>query len=107
MNNELKELGLFTLRNLFTCPKFDKGNIVHKAQALSQLEIQCLKSDCRISMCEDLGLQQKRLEGEEYVAVLDEFMDAVYTRWPDVIVQVKLQRRFLLHFYSKLTKSFQ
>ncbi|KAL8262535.1 hypothetical protein R6Q59_023884 [Mikania micrantha] len=34
-----------------------------------------------------LGLQQHRLDGEEYLAVIDEFMEAVYTRWPHVIVQ--------------------
>ncbi|KAJ7564625.1 hypothetical protein O6H91_02G026700 [Diphasiastrum complanatum] len=34
-----------------------------------------------------LGLQQNRLEGEEYLAVIDEFMEAVFLRWPDVIVQ--------------------
>lgn len=34
-----------------------------------------------------LGLQQPRLEGEEYLSVIDEFMEAVYTRWPNVIVQ--------------------
>lgn len=36
----------------------------------------------------DLGLQEHRLDGEEYLAVIDEFMEAVYTRWPNVIVQV-------------------
>ncbi|KAG0453003.1 hypothetical protein HPP92_025667 [Vanilla planifolia] len=34
-----------------------------------------------------LGLQQYRLDGEDYLAVIDEFMDAVFTRWPNVIVQ--------------------
>ncbi|KAK9142893.1 hypothetical protein Syun_012293 [Stephania yunnanensis] len=34
-----------------------------------------------------LGLQQHRLEGEEYLSVIDEFMEAVFTRWPHVIVQ--------------------
>ncbi|XP_057532446.1 NAD-dependent malic enzyme 65 kDa isoform, mitochondrial-like [Amaranthus tricolor] len=34
-----------------------------------------------------LGLQEKRLDGEEYLAVIDEFMEAVFTRWPHVIVQ--------------------
>lgn len=36
----------------------------------------------------DLGLQEHRLEGDEYVSVIDEFMEAVFTRWPNVIVQV-------------------
>ncbi|KAJ4744462.1 Malic enzyme [Rhynchospora pubera] len=34
-----------------------------------------------------LGLEQHRLEGEEYLSVIDEFMEAVFTRWPNVIVQ--------------------
>lgn len=36
----------------------------------------------------DLGLPQHRLDGNEYLAVVDEFMEAVFTRWPNVIVQV-------------------
>lgn len=34
-----------------------------------------------------LGLQETRLDGEDYLAVVDEFMEAVFTRWPHVIVQ--------------------
>ncbi|KAJ0054553.1 hypothetical protein Pint_00031 [Pistacia integerrima] len=34
-----------------------------------------------------LGLQEHRLDGDDYVAVIDEFMEAVFTRWPHVIVQ--------------------
>ncbi|VFQ75825.1 unnamed protein product [Cuscuta campestris] len=34
-----------------------------------------------------LGLQENRLDGEKYVEVIDEFMEAVFTRWPNVIVQ--------------------
>ncbi|KAF9668661.1 hypothetical protein SADUNF_Sadunf14G0026900 [Salix dunnii] len=34
-----------------------------------------------------LGLQEHRLDGDEYIAVIDEFMEAVFTRWPHVIVQ--------------------
>ncbi|XP_068650083.1 NAD-dependent malic enzyme 62 kDa isoform, mitochondrial-like [Aristolochia californica] len=34
-----------------------------------------------------LGLQVNRLDGEEYLSVIDEFMEAVFTRWPNVIVQ--------------------
>jgi malate dehydrogenase (decarboxylating) len=34
-----------------------------------------------------MGLQHQRLDGEEYTAIIDEFMEAVYTRWPRVIVQ--------------------
>ncbi|CAN1236965.1 NAD-dependent malic enzyme 59 kDa isoform, mitochondrial, partial [Linum grandiflorum] len=34
-----------------------------------------------------LGLRQPRLEGEEYLTIVDEFMEAVHTRWPKAIVQ--------------------
>ncbi|XP_042511763.1 NAD-dependent malic enzyme 62 kDa isoform, mitochondrial-like [Macadamia integrifolia] len=34
-----------------------------------------------------LGLQEHRLDGEDYLSVIDEFMEAVFTRWPHVIVQ--------------------
>ncbi|KAL4562908.1 hypothetical protein LXL04_026939 [Taraxacum kok-saghyz] len=34
-----------------------------------------------------LGLQQHRLEGEEYISIVDELMEAVFNRWPHVIVQ--------------------
>lgn len=36
----------------------------------------------------DLGLRQPRLEEEEYLSIVDEFMEAVFTRWPKAIVQV-------------------
>ncbi|KAA3475292.1 NAD-dependent malic enzyme 59 kDa isoform, mitochondrial-like [Gossypium australe] len=35
----------------------------------------------------DLGLRQPRLEGEEYLSIIDEFIEAVLTRWPKAIVQ--------------------
>jgi malate dehydrogenase (decarboxylating) len=41
-----------------------------------------------VSILLDLGLRQPRLEGEEYLAVVDEFMEAVHARWPKAIVQV-------------------
>ncbi|XP_058084251.1 NAD-dependent malic enzyme 59 kDa isoform, mitochondrial [Magnolia sinica] len=34
-----------------------------------------------------LGLRQPRLEGDEYLSIIDEFMEAVFTRWPKAIVQ--------------------
>ena len=40
------------------------------------------------SFFSDLGLQQHRLDGDDYLDVVDEFMEAVFTRWPNVIVQV-------------------
>ncbi|KAK7340216.1 hypothetical protein VNO77_20914 [Canavalia gladiata] len=34
-----------------------------------------------------LGVRQPRLEGEEYLSIMDEFMEAVHARWPKAIVQ--------------------
>ncbi|XP_020689113.1 NAD-dependent malic enzyme 59 kDa isoform, mitochondrial isoform X2 [Dendrobium catenatum] len=34
-----------------------------------------------------LGLRQPRLEGDEYLSIVDEFMEAAYSRWPKAIVQ--------------------
>ncbi|KAG2382539.1 hypothetical protein C9374_005119 [Naegleria lovaniensis] len=34
-----------------------------------------------------LGIRRKRLTGQEYFDVLDEFMEAVTTRWPKVLIQ--------------------
>ena len=34
-----------------------------------------------------LGLRQPRLSGDEYFAVVDEFVQAVVSRWPDVLIQ--------------------
>ncbi|CDP08867.1 unnamed protein product [Coffea canephora] len=34
-----------------------------------------------------LGLREPRLEGEEYLSIVDEFMEAVHARWPKAIVQ--------------------
>ncbi|XP_071741929.1 NAD-dependent malic enzyme 59 kDa isoform, mitochondrial-like [Rutidosis leptorrhynchoides] len=34
-----------------------------------------------------LGLRERRLEGEEYISVVDELMEALYTRWPKAIIQ--------------------
>lgn len=43
-----------------------------------------------------MGLQEHRLDGDEYVAVIDEFMDAVFTRWPNVIVQVSVEYAYVM-----------
>ncbi|KAI8026847.1 hypothetical protein LOK49_LG02G01044 [Camellia lanceoleosa] len=40
-----------------------------------------------IVLTDDLGLRQPRLEGEEYLSIVDEFMEAIHTRWPKAIVQ--------------------
>ncbi|KAJ4905591.1 Malic oxidoreductase protein [Raphanus sativus] len=34
-----------------------------------------------------LGLKQPRLEGDEYLEIIDEFMEAAFTRWPKAVVQ--------------------
>ncbi|MEM7436154.1 MAG: NAD-dependent malic enzyme [Myxococcota bacterium] len=34
-----------------------------------------------------LGVRQKRLQGESYYKFLDNFVDAVWTRWPDAVIQ--------------------
>ncbi|KAF4392832.1 hypothetical protein G4B88_011827 [Cannabis sativa] len=52
-----------------------------------------------------LGLRQPRLEGEEYLSIVDEFMEAVFTRWPKAIVQFEdFQMKWAfetLHRYRK------
>lgn len=34
-----------------------------------------------------LGLRQRRLEGEEYLSIVDELVEAIHTRWPKAVVQ--------------------
>eukprot|EP00475_Leptophrys_vorax_P015516 TRINITY_DN21843_c0_g1_i3.p1 TRINITY_DN21843_c0_g1~~TRINITY_DN21843_c0_g1_i3.p1 ORF type:complete len:564 (+),score=42.01 TRINITY_DN21843_c0_g1_i3:198-1694(+) len=34
-----------------------------------------------------LGLRHPRVDGEDYLELMDEFMEAVFARWPNVIVQ--------------------
>ena len=41
-----------------------------------------------IIMVLDLGLRQPRLEGDEYLSIVDEFMEAARTRWPKAVIQV-------------------
>ena len=59
-----------------------------------------------------LGVKESRLEGEEYFALIDEFMAAVKLRWPRALVQfedfqskyaIKLLQRFV--FTSLLRNS--
>ncbi|KAF5801237.1 putative malate dehydrogenase (decarboxylating) [Helianthus annuus] len=35
----------------------------------------------------DLGLRERRLEGEEYISIVDELMEALHARWPKAIIQ--------------------
>lgn len=52
-----------------------------------------------------LGLRQPRLEGEEYLSIVDEFMEAVHARWPKAVVQFEdFQAKWAfetLHRYRK------
>ncbi|RAL54122.1 hypothetical protein DM860_004593 [Cuscuta australis] len=52
-----------------------------------------------------LGLRQNRLEGEEYLSIVDEFMEAVHARWPKAVVQFEdFQAKWAfetLHRYRK------
>ena len=41
------------------------------------------------SVCSYLGLNQPRIEGDEYLQVVDEFVAAVKARWPKVLIQVR------------------
>ncbi|CAL5340086.1 unnamed protein product [Camellia sinensis] len=45
-----------------------------------------------------LGLRQPRLEGEEYLSIIDEFMEAVHARWPKAIVQVQFFQKYDILF---------
>ena len=46
----------------------------------------------------DLGLRQPRLEGDEYLEIIDEFMEAAFTRWPKAVVQVFIYLSFYFGF---------
>ncbi|KAF5177480.1 Nad-dependent malic enzyme 1 protein [Thalictrum thalictroides] len=51
---------------------------------------------------QDLELQQHRLDGEEYISVIDEFMEAVFTRWPHIIVQFEdFQRKWAFNLLQR------
>ncbi|XP_076893295.1 NAD-dependent malic enzyme 59 kDa isoform, mitochondrial-like [Bidens hawaiensis] len=34
-----------------------------------------------------LGLRERRLEGDEYISIVDELMEALHTRWPKAVIQ--------------------
>ncbi|KAK9698948.1 hypothetical protein RND81_08G142700 [Saponaria officinalis] len=36
--------------------------------------------------CLYFGLRQPRLEGDDYLAIVDEFMEAIHTCWPEAII---------------------
>ncbi|XP_008232779.1 PREDICTED: NAD-dependent malic enzyme 2, mitochondrial isoform X3 [Prunus mume] len=54
-----------------------------------------------------LGLRQRRLEGEEYISIVDEFMEAVHTRWPKAIVQFEdFQMKWAFETLQRYRKRF-
>ncbi|XP_061340134.1 NAD-dependent malic enzyme 59 kDa isoform, mitochondrial-like [Gastrolobium bilobum] len=54
-----------------------------------------------------LGLRQPRLEGEEYISVVDEFMEAVHARWPKAIVQFEdFQMKWAFETLERYQKRF-
>ncbi|KAJ6835125.1 NAD-dependent malic enzyme 59 kDa isoform, mitochondrial [Iris pallida] len=54
-----------------------------------------------------LGLRQPRLEGDEYLSIIDEFMEAAYTRWPKAIVQFEdFQMKWAFETLQRYRKRF-
>ncbi|KAF5733018.1 NAD-dependent malic enzyme 59 kDa isoform mitochondrial [Tripterygium wilfordii] len=54
-----------------------------------------------------LGVRQPRLEGEEYLSIVDEFMEAVFTRWPKAIVQFEdFQMKWAFETLQRYRKRF-
>ncbi|XP_022770380.1 NAD-dependent malic enzyme 2, mitochondrial-like isoform X2 [Durio zibethinus] len=65
----------------------------------------CLKTGFVSKMY--LGLRQPRLEGEEYLSIVDEFMEAVFTRWPKAIVQFEdFQMKWAFETLERYRKRF-
>ncbi|XP_057508901.1 NAD-dependent malic enzyme 59 kDa isoform, mitochondrial-like [Actinidia eriantha] len=54
-----------------------------------------------------LGLRQPRLEGEEYLSIVDEFMEAVHARWPKAVVQFEdFQMKWAFETLQRYRKKF-
>ncbi|XP_073028745.1 NAD-dependent malic enzyme 59 kDa isoform, mitochondrial [Primulina eburnea] len=54
-----------------------------------------------------LGLRQPRLEGDEYLAVVDEFIEAVHARWPKAVVQFEdFQMKWAFETLDRYRKRF-
>ncbi|KAL6494031.1 hypothetical protein OROGR_031940 [Orobanche gracilis] len=55
----------------------------------------------------DLGVRQPRLEGEEYMSIVDELMEAVHARWPKAIVQFEdFQMKWAFETLERYRKRF-
>ncbi|KAK7295026.1 hypothetical protein RJT34_17929 [Clitoria ternatea] len=54
-----------------------------------------------------LGVRQPRLEGEEYLSIVDEFMEAVHARWPKAVVQFEdFQMKWAFETLERYRKRF-
>eukprot|EP00262_Sarcandra_glabra_P003296 TRINITY_DN1394_c0_g3_i1.p1 TRINITY_DN1394_c0_g3~~TRINITY_DN1394_c0_g3_i1.p1 ORF type:complete len:607 (+),score=103.64 TRINITY_DN1394_c0_g3_i1:110-1930(+) len=54
-----------------------------------------------------LGVRQPRLEGDEYISIVDEFMEAAFTRWPKAIVQFEdFQMKWAFETLQRYRKRF-
>ena len=50
-----------------------------------------------------LGIKEGRMEGEEYFALIDEFMAAVKLRWPRALVQFEdFQSKYAIKLLQRL-----
>ncbi|KAK4483454.1 hypothetical protein RD792_010643 [Penstemon davidsonii] len=55
----------------------------------------------------DLGVRQPRLEGEEYLSIVDEIMEAIHARWPKAIVQFEdFQMKWAFETLDRYRKRF-
>ncbi|CAA6655640.1 unnamed protein product [Spirodela intermedia] len=54
-----------------------------------------------------LGLRQPRLEGDEYLSIVDEFMEAAFSRWPKAVVQFEdFQMKWAFETLQRYRKRF-
>ncbi|CAN6465224.1 unnamed protein product [Victoria cruziana] len=54
-----------------------------------------------------LGIRQPRLEGEEYLSIVDEFMEAMSARWPKAVIQFEdFQMKWAFETLQRYRKRF-
>ncbi|XP_020094144.1 NAD-dependent malic enzyme 59 kDa isoform, mitochondrial isoform X1 [Ananas comosus] len=54
-----------------------------------------------------LGLRQPRLEGDEYLSIVDEFMEAAHSRWPKAVIQFEdFQMKWAFETLQRYRKRF-
>ena len=109
--------------NCHQCKRNDKGPVQYCSKCPKRYCNKCIDKWYSLLTYEDivqacpfcrknnnlyLGLRQPRLEGDEYLSVLDEFMEAVFTRWPKVIVQFEdFQTKWAFKLLQRYRKSFR